>query len=89
MATALDSILDLVKRKVAERAGAGSTRGGGGILGQITDLLGQRAQPRNAPHRNVRPASEDPYGDPADAGVKRNIRPASEDPYGDPADQKR
>ena len=30
---------------------------------------------------NVRPASEDPYGDPG------NVLPASQDPYGDPADQ--
>jgi hypothetical protein len=39
---------------------------------------------------NIRPASEDPYGDPADqenGGQFGNIRPASEDPYGDPADQ--
>lgn len=36
---------------------------------------------------NIRPASEDPYGDPADQGQYGNIRPASEDPYGDPADQ--
>jgi len=40
----------------------------------------------------VRPASEDPYGDPADQGgggmFGRNVRPASEDPYGDPADQR-
>ncbi len=40
---------------------------------------------------NVRPASEDPYGDPADQeqgqGQFGNVRPASEDPYGDPADQ--
>lgn len=36
---------------------------------------------------NVRPASQDPYGDPADQGQYGNIRPASEDPYGDPADQ--
>ncbi|MFQ4145582.1 hypothetical protein [Chlorogloeopsis sp. ULAP02] len=35
---------------------------------------------------NIRPASEDPYGDPADYGQYGNIRPASEDPYGDPAD---
>jgi len=34
----------------------------------------------------VRPASEDPYGDPADQAFG-NVRPASEDPYGDPADQ--
>lgn len=37
---------------------------------------------------NVRPASEDPYGDPADYGQYGNIRPASEDPYGDPADRR-
>lgn len=42
-------------------------RGGGGNRGQ---------------YGNVRPASEDPYGDPGD------VRPASEDPYGDPADQR-
>jgi hypothetical protein len=37
---------------------------------------------------NIRPASEDPLGDPADqqAGYG-NVRPASEDPLGDPADQ--
>ena len=37
--------------------------------------------------RNVRPASEDPYGDPADQGDYGDVRSASEDPYGDPADQ--
>ena len=37
---------------------------------------------------NVSPASEDPYGDPADQyGEYGNVSPASEDPYGDPADQ--
>lgn len=35
----------------------------------------------------VRPASEDPYGDPADQETFGNIRPASEDPYGDPTDE--
>lgn len=90
MATALDSILDLVKRKVAERTGGsrGGGLGGGGILGQITDMLGQRARSKAPAQRNVRPASEDPYGDPADAKGAKNVRPASEDPYGDPADQK-
>ena len=38
------------------------------------------------PYSDVRPASEDPYGDPADQEFA-NVRPASEDPYGDPADQ--
>jgi hypothetical protein len=37
--------------------------------------------------RNVRPASEDPYGDPADQDIYSNAIPASQDPYGDPADQ--
>jgi hypothetical protein len=42
---------------------------------------------------DVRPASEDPYGDPASdetamgSGQYGDVRPASEDPYGDPADQ--
>ncbi|MBD2167929.1 translation initiation factor [Calothrix membranacea FACHB-236] len=36
--------------------------------------------------RDVRPASEDPYGDPADQDVYSNAIPASQDPYGDPAD---
>ncbi len=43
---------------------------------------------------NVLPASQDPYGDPADQAQNTgmfggNVRPASEDPYGDPADQGR
>lgn len=37
---------------------------------------------------DVRPASEDPYGDPANQVADYgDVRPASEDPYGDPADQ--
>ncbi len=36
--------------------------------------------------RNVRPASEDPYGDPADSASYGKLTPASQDPYGDPAD---
>jgi hypothetical protein len=89
MATALDTILDLVKRKVAERSGGSSGGlGGGGILGQITDMLGQRTRRKSPAQPRVRPASEDPYGDPADAKGAKNVRPASEDPYGDPADQK-
>lgn len=36
--------------------------------------------------RNVRPASEDPYGDPADTSSYGNLIPASQDPYGDPGD---
>ena len=89
MASALDSILDLVKRKVAERTGGQDARSPGGILGQIVDAIGQRAKPTNKPGQ-VRPASADPYGDPADqAGGTARVKPASQDPYGDPADSKR
>ncbi|MET0388318.1 MAG: hypothetical protein ABW321_20260 [Polyangiales bacterium] len=91
MASTLDSILDLVKRKVAQntegrRSGAA---GSGGLLGQLTDFISQRTggASRSGKH-NVRPATEDPYGDPADAKGARNVKPASEDPYGDPADKK-
>ncbi len=42
----------------------------------------------NEDDREVRPATEDPYGDPANEyGRYGNIRPATEDPYGDPAEQ--
>ncbi len=68
-----------------------------GFLRKMKDaLLGQTDEQQqsdvdidpNAPNsdRPVRPASEDPYGDPADQQFG-NVRPASEDPYGDPADQ--
>lgn len=87
MASPLDTILDLVKRKVSEQQRGGA----GGILGQITDMLGQRTAKKQG-QRDVRPASEDPYGDPADQGASRaaghKVKPASQDPYGDPADQK-
>ena len=41
----------------------------------------------NDDERQPRPASEDPYGDPADQNYYDNAIPASQDPYGDPADQ--
>jgi hypothetical protein len=61
------------------------------LLGSNSDQAEQDAKLRDglrpAGDRNVRPASEDPYGDPADIASYGNVRPASEDPYGDPADQ--
>lgn len=47
-------------------------------------LLGDESSEED---REVRPASQDPYGDPADQFGSGNITPASQDPYGDPADQ--
>jgi len=55
----------------------------------VKKLMDRRNSSDYGQYGNVRPASEDPYGDPADYGQYGNIRPASEDPYGDPADQQR
>ncbi len=67
------------------------------LLGQLSGVFGQHAAERNeefSGYGNVAPASQDPYGDPADQGSFSadqssfdNVRPASEDPYGDPADE--
>jgi hypothetical protein len=62
----------------------------GDFLRKAADALlsDQSAETEN---QSPRPASEDPYGDPADqaanTGQFGNLTPASEDPYGDPADQ--
>ena len=61
------------------------------ILGQESDAESDREvrpaseDPYGDPGE-VRPASEDPYGDPGESGAYGDVRPASEDPYGDPAD---
>lgn len=79
----------------------------GSLLGPLAGLFGQHAQQSGADFdqsaynqggnsggygNDVRPASEDPYGDPADQpGAQEgfgDVRPASEDPFGDPADQR-
>lgn len=66
----------------------------GSLFGKIEGLFGQHAAAtgQHLPSLgNVRPASEDRYGDPADQEIQRfgHIKSASEDPYGDPADQER
>lgn len=85
----------------------------GGILGTLSGLFGQTAQQHNMPwggdqsqgyggqgygtQDNPAPASQDPFGDPADQGSsgfqqtgynQNNPAPASQDPFGDPADQR-
>jgi hypothetical protein len=55
----------------------------GGLLSQVQDLFGQHAANTG---QDIRPASQDPYGDPADNVNYGNIKPASQDPLGDPAD---
>lgn len=93
MSKLTDKLFDLVRNQMSNRGQEGSAKGGfgGGILDKLGSMLGGR-QPtssRRGPIRDVRPASEDPYGDPADELKGRNVRPASEDPYGDPADEPR
>lgn len=82
----LDELLDAVKSQIVSHVQQGNHRNfdTDGLLGKITDLFGQHRRSAGA---NVRPASEDPYGDPADEARGRAIRPASQDPYGDPADE--
>ena len=90
MASAFDSIIKSVTKSVVNRAGQqGRSGAAGGLLGQLGSLLASKQRP--ATQKDVRPASEDPYGDPADqtTRVANNVKPASQDPYGDPADQER
>jgi hypothetical protein len=61
-----------------------------GLLDELFDTLRTAVTGRRSRRQDdVRPASEDPYGDPADQerGGSGNVRPASEDPYCDPADR--
>ena len=82
--------------------GAGSLMGGGGgnilnnplakgamagIAAMAVKRMMSGGGSGQGQYGNIRPASQDPYGDPADSGRHGNIRPASQDPYGDPADQ--
>ena len=65
-----------------------SKNAGGGLMGKLNDMLGGRARASNK--NTPRPASEDPYGDPADEkGGGRSVKPASAYPYGDLADEPR
>lgn len=88
MAT-LDELLDAVKTQIVGHVQQGRHKDfdTDGLLGKITDLFGQHRRASGA--ANVRPSSDDPYGDPADPTRGRSVRPASQDPYGDPADESR
>ena len=72
-----------------------------GLMGRLEGLFGGAEREESLGQfrgQEVRPASEDPLGDPADSYggyptptsypyVEGDVRPASEDPLGDPADQ--
>lgn len=84
---ALDGLLNQVKSAISSHAST-SNSDAGQLLSRITDLFDKH--PHNQANHDVKPATEDAYGDPADAGSPRqNVKPASQDPYGDPANQKR
>ncbi len=86
---ALDGLLNQVKDAITQHTSDPNSFDAGKLLGHITDLFGKHPQ-NNA--NNPKPASQDPYGDPADqkgGGAPRNVKPASADPYGDPADPPR
>lgn len=90
-----DGLIEQAKNAVLNRTSNDkqSNNGDDSLLGTLKDLLGQKSGKQD---RQVRSASEDPHGDPADQNQSAqnqsaqsqygNVRPASEDPYGDPAD---
>lgn len=93
----LDFLLQAVKGVVQQHTDSPQAQGGidtNALLTQIEGLFGQHAAAtgQHLPSiGRVRPASEDPLGDPADREDQRygRVEPASEDPLGDPADQER
>jgi hypothetical protein len=66
MAT-LNELLDAVKNQIVGHVQQGKLKNFDteGLLGKITDLFGQHQQRSNGA-ANVRPRTEDVYGDPAD-----------------------
>jgi hypothetical protein len=92
--SALDGLLNMVKASVLKHSADQGHTGfdPSNLLGHIEEIFGQHAA-RSGGQNQVRPASEDPYGDPADeargSSARSTPRPASEDPYGDPADERK
>ncbi|MGV3618976.1 MAG: hypothetical protein ACO1SV_26920 [Fimbriimonas sp.] len=87
----LNSLLEQIKNAIFNDPSTPHRSGydPSGLIGQIEGLFGQHQNQGQGPNgMNVRPASEDPLGDPADFGaagqLPPNVRPASEDPLGDP-----
>jgi hypothetical protein len=87
----IDELLDQVKSQIVDHVQRGGHKDfdTDGLLGRITDIFGAHKRAASTGGRDVRPASEDPYGDPADQMAGRSVKPASQDPYGDPADEER
>ena len=96
MGATLDSLLKMVKDSVLQHTEEQKSSGfdPGKLLGHLDQIFGQHAQQQRQ-GSSVLPASQDPYGDPANEGsgggrpMAGNVKPASQDPYGDPADEGR
>lgn len=91
----IGQLFGAVARAVNDRTAPAQDVHTGGLLDEVAGLFRQHAgnagqQIDTSSYENqgpggILPASQDPYGDPADEG--QDILPASQDPYGDPADQ--
>ena len=81
----LDGLLDQVKGAISQHTGNQQGFDPSKLLGHITDLFNNHPSNNGG---NVKPASQDPYGDPGAGGGQRAVKPASQDPYGDPANQR-
>jgi hypothetical protein len=81
----LSSLLDNIKKVIYDDPNTPHKPGHDpdGLIGGIESLFGKYGGQNT--DRSVRPASEDPMGDPGVAGGQfGNVRPASQDPLGDP-----
>jgi hypothetical protein len=80
MAT-LDELLGAVKNQIVGHVQQGNLKNFDteGLLGKIADLFGQHQQRSNGA-ANVRPSTEDVYGDPADQFHGRSVRPRAKTP---------
>ena len=82
----LSSLFDQVRQAVTQHGDQQQGRmDTGGLLGTLEGLFSQHASNTGQQWSgggNVLPASQDPYGDPADRAA--GILPASADPLGDP-----
>jgi hypothetical protein len=100
----LGFLLDQVKRAIYDDPSTPQREGHdpSGLIGNLEGLFGnfgrQFGYGNNPQQGQVLPASQDPYGDPADMGrasypyveggnLPQGVRPASQDPLGDPADR--
>jgi len=92
----LDALFNQVSQAIQEHSSPdtpGPAYDPNPLLGNLSNIFGQIAaenQQDFSGYGDVAPASQDPYGDPADQtrfSSYGDVAPASQDPYGDPADQ--